>query len=198
MGLEKAKFLGKYWAYDKTLWTSYSTYTKDSSHKNGEDWCTPCRDMDPRKMVKFSGAWILRPFWSSHFKVSQMPQKCSELDEIWTLVGQYIILKGLKFSSKYLQGWPQNHRKFDSFFEVALLLHWSGVLGLLCKLVAKLRRPKISLFSRINISASSQPILTIFCVVSPIYLYIYQLKGLFHGSLSFWDIKLFLSPLRFR
>ena len=61
-----------------------------------------------------------------------MLQKCPELDEIWPGVRQYIILKGLKFSSKYLQGWGQNQRKFDSFSEVALppsLLRLSGVLG---------------------------------------------------------------------
>ena len=33
VGLEKAKFLGKYKAYDKTLWTLYTTYIKDCSHK---------------------------------------------------------------------------------------------------------------------------------------------------------------------
>ena len=31
----------------------------------------------------------------------------------------------------------------------------------------------------------------IFGVGHPIYLYIYQLKGFFHGSVSFWDIRLF-------
>ena len=38
----------------------------------------------------------------------------------------------------------------------------------------------------------------IFGVDHPICLYIHQLKGFFHGSVSFWDIKLFLSLLRLR
>ena len=33
VGLVKADYLGKYKAYDKTLWTLYSTYIKDGSHK---------------------------------------------------------------------------------------------------------------------------------------------------------------------
>ena len=58
-------------------------------------------------------------------------------------------------------------------------------------MVAKLRCQKIYFFpGSISLQEVDQSS-PFFCVVSLIYLCIYQLKGFFHGSVSFRDIKLF-------